>query len=186
MTKRQTKTIVLIGVNGTGKSTTARKFIKSELANGGRAIVINPDDDDWLDLPRIDIYKPNRLRDFNGVVKHVWNGIEDLTQLQKFKNGLIVFDDCRSYLDANTNTEIRRFFVRRRHRQIDILAVTHGFTETPPAFFTFANNIILFKTNDNINRRKDVLKDFDRVAEIKTNVDKQAMNNQHYFEIINY
>lgn len=184
--KRRVRLILLIGTNGTGKSHTTRKFIKSELANDGRALIVNPDADDWLDVPRIDIYKAGRLENFNGVVRHIWNGIEDLEQLQKYRNGLLVFEDCRAYLNAGVNDDIRRFLVRRRQRKIDIIVATHGFTETPPAFFTFAEYIVLFKTGDTVERRKDVIKDYQYVKKVKNVVDKEALENPHYYQIIEY
>ncbi len=67
---------------------------------------------------------------------------------------------------------------------MDVIAVGHGFTEVPPKMFTFATHFALFKTKDNIARRKNVLGDFEEMAEAQRRINQAAINNQHYFEIL--
>lgn len=152
---------VLLGTNGTGKTTTLKHIL---LASGKRCLVITPDDREWLEFPQT-LLRPGVAADFQftGIRRHIWNPKYSLRMLQYFRNGIMVFDDCRAYLTARTSDEIHQLMIRRRQRGVDIFAVGHGFTEVPPVFFTFATDFILFLTRDNIERRKTVIRDYEQV-----------------------
>ena len=109
-----------------------------------------------------------------------------LTRLEYFKKGITVFDDCRSYLEATTDLRIRQLLIRRRQREVDIFVVGHGFNEVPPVFFTFATSIILFRTTDNIARRKNCLKDYEAVLNAQAAVNEKAIANPYFFKIIRF
>ena len=185
---RQTKRILIIGTNGTGKTTFASEIVQAEIERtGGRALIVTADDSDWLRYPRINIYKENRLDEFTGAWRHIWQNKKDLEYLKFFKNGLLVFDDCRSYFDAKTDTALQSFLIRSRQRQIDILTIAHGFTKVPPAFFTYATEIVLFKTRDGIQNRKNDLGDnYESLAKWKAFVDYNAEKDKHFKKIIKY
>lgn len=157
---------VLLGTNGTGKTTTLKNILR---ASGKKCLVITPDDREWLEYPETPLRR-GVASDFQyqGIRRHIWRPKHTLGMLQYFRNGIIVFDDCRFYLRATTDQEIHGLIIRRRQRAIDIFAVGHGFTEVPPVFFTFATDFILFQTRDNISRRKDVIRNYEAVA-AKTN-----------------
>lgn len=188
MTKetRKTKLINIVGTNGTGKTTLANEFIKKEIAKGGRALIVTPDDTDWLQYPRINIYSENRIENFDGAMRHIWNDKEDLKIISRFKNGLLIFDDCRAYFSASLNEELHKLLIRRRQKQIDIIAISHGFTEIPPKFFTFSTEIIIFKTTDNIMKRRNDIKRFDDVQKMSFFVNYKAEKEPHFYTIIKY
>jgi hypothetical protein len=128
-----------------------------------------------------------KITSFSGIMRTVWE--EDLTLpvIQNyFHNGMVLFDDCRAYFTSSLDKDLHRFLIRRRQNMLDIIAVAHGFTEVPPKFFTFATEIILFKTLDNIYSRKYVLQNFDLVKRTQEKVNRIAEKNEHYFEIIKY
>jgi len=181
--KRKTKLIIIIGAPGTGKTTTTEKFLKAEK---NRTLVVTPDDKDWLHIPNI--YKLE-LNDwtFTGARRRIWANNNDLDLISdNFENGLIIFDDCRSYFKANLDETLHKFLIRRRQNQRDIIVAAHGFSEVPPKFFTFCTEIVLFNTQDNINARRDVLRNFDFVKKIQENVNKNALINPHYSDVIRY
>ena len=74
--------------------------------------------------------------------------------------------------------------IRRRQKMIDICYVGHGFTQIPPAFFTFSTHFALFKTIDNIDRRRDCIQNFDEMKAAQERVNAAALKNPHYHEII--
>ena len=79
-----------------------------------------------------------------------------------------------------------RLRIKRRQGEVDVYAVGHGFTDIPPVFFTFATDLFLFRTTDNIVRRKNVLKEYERTLEAQKRINREATKNQHYYEWIKY
>lgn len=183
--ERAAKLILLIGYNGTGKSTVLRKLIINELKKpDGRALIVTPDD---IEFPTIEFVHPNwpeRIKSYKGVRKIVYfPGLLDIIK-DNFRGGLLAFDDCRAYLGAGTEMELHNLLIRRRQKSIDIVAVGHGFTEIPPKFFTFASEIVLFKTADKIDRRKNVIKDFEYMKQQQAEVNREALKNPYHYVIL--
>ena len=182
---RRTKLIIIIGYNGTGKSTYVQKIINLQERYNKRSLIITPHDVEWLNYDFIDIEKGKETRTYTGTKKYIYKDKNTLRNLSNhYRNGLLVFDDCRAYFNSNVDNELHSLFIARRQKMIDIIAVGHGFTEIPPKFFTFASEIILFKTMDNIDKRKNVLRNFEFMKQMQTKVNKAAETNPYHSEII--
>lgn len=181
---RRAKLLIFLGFNGTGKTTALANLVYSCTKAGQRVLIITPDDIEWSTVPEIDLSDINEIRKFKTVRKAIFKEDFTLDQIKHFKNGLLIFDDCRSYLRANTDSKIHDLLIRRRQRMVDVVAVGHGFTEVPPKFFTFASEIVLFKTMDNIAKRKDVLKNFEVMSAAQERINKKALTNDYYKEVI--
>lgn len=179
---RPAESNIILGSNGTGKTTLLRSILQR---SNQRTLIVTPDDIEWTDYEAVTLDKPEDFI-FTGIRRHVFDPSKNgtLKKLEYFKKGILVFDDCRSYFPAKTPQELHQLLIRRRQREVDIFAVGHGFTEVPPVFFTFANGIFLFRTTDNIIRRKDCLKDFDKTAGAQVRVNHKAKLDPHYFEYI--
>ena len=183
--ERAAKMTIILGANGTGKTTVLNRILTQ---SNEKSLVITPDDAEWRNYPEVDLTQPDDFL-FTGIRRHIFNPAKKagtLDRIHLFKMGKLVFDDCRSYIEAATDIRIRNVLIRRRQRMVDVFAVGHGFTEVPPVFFTFATDIILFRTADNINRRKDCLKDFDTMVQAQQRVNERAKKDPHYFEIIKF
>lgn len=176
---------IILGANGTGKTTILEKIL---LSNQEKSLVITPDDAEWRRYPEVELTEPSHFL-YSGISRHIFDPAKKTGTLDKihlFKKGKLVFDDCRAYLTAATDLRIRQVLIRRRQRMVDVFAVGHGFTEVPPVFFTFATEIILFRTADEISRRKDCLKDFDNMVAAQMRVNQKAIDNPHYYEVIKF
>lgn len=180
-TARAAQLTILLGFNGTGKTTLLRHILQN---SGQRALVVTPDDAEWTDYPLTDLAKPSDFV-FSGIRRHIFDTERTLAALDKFKKGILVFDDCRAYFADHTDARVRALLIRRRQREVDVFAVGHGFTQVPPVFFTFATNYILFKTVDNIDRRKNCIQDFERVRKAQEVVNAKAVKKPHFYKIIN-
>lgn len=183
--ERAAKLTIILGTNGTGKTTLLENIL---LSSEQKALVVTPDDIEWQKYETVELNSPS---DFNytGIRRHIFNPAKKggtLDRLEYFKRGILVFDDCRAYLQSSTDDYIRQLIIRRRQRMVDVFAVGHGFNEVPPVFFTFASDIILFRTVDNVVRRKNCLKDFERMAQAQERVNKKAVRNPHCFEVIKF
>lgn len=190
--------IVVMGTNGTGKTTLVKQLVDAEREKpDSHVLIVVPDTYEWPAADWVHPKFPHRIKNYVGVRKIVYfDGLLDIIR-DNFSNGLLVFDDCRSYITAQVDTELHSLLIRRRQQAIDIVAVGHGFTEIPPKFFTFATHYALFRTRDNIKRRKNVINDFEVMAEAQQRINSRALDkskawtktgdiqhNQHYYEIL--
>ncbi len=183
MEQRAAKLTIIIGTNGTGKTTLLRHIITSGTQ---RALIVTPDAAEWLEYAENDLSTPEKVS-FTGINRHIFNPhTESLSKIGFFSRGILVFDDCRSYLRAATDERIHDILIRRRQRMIDVFAVGHGFNEIPPVFFTFCSDIFLFRTTDNIVRRKNCLKDYERMQQAQVRINTKAQKEPHYFEHIKF
>jgi len=183
---RQTKRIVIIGTNGTGKTTLLHRIVHSAAQ---KTLIITPHDMEWneTDPNGVPLYPVNELRtaadyNFTGIQKHVFDPDRTLKRLRGFTRGLLVFDDCRAYLDARTDKEIHRILISSRQNMIDEIFVAHGFTEVPPKVFTFATEYFLFRTEDNITRRKFFVLNYPLIEKMQRKVNKASVYNPHHYE----
>jgi ABC-type sugar transport system ATPase subunit len=184
-TERTAKMVVILGANGTGKTTILKNILNQ---SHDKSLVIAPDVIGWEGYPEVDL---DRADDFlgAGIRTHIFDDRKKggtLDKIEYFKKGNLVFDDCRAYFTDKTDSRIHKLIIRRRQRMVDIFAVGHGFNEVPPKFFTFATEIILFRTTDNIARRKNCLKDFNVMVKAQERVNRMAKKNPHYFEVVKF
>jgi hypothetical protein len=170
---------VILGANGTGKSTLLNEILTK---SGQRALVVTPYDVEWLQYPANELKTPADFQ-FTGIQRHIFNPYADsLARTGCFSNGALVFDDCRNYFNAATDNTIHALLIARRQRMLDVFAAGHGFTEVPPVFFTFSTDIILFRTADRIDRRKDCLRNFDLMCAAQERINQKARTNPYYYE----
>lgn len=176
---RDAQLTIVLGFNGTGKTTTLEDILKTSRR---RCLVITPHDREWVHYPHNDLKSKEDFL-WQGITRHIFDPTRTLGTLSKIKylkDCILVFDDCRAYFRASTTVEIQQLIISRRQNMIDIFAVGHGFTQVPPVFFTFASDIILFRTRDNILKRKDCLINFDQMVELQKKVNNEALTNPHY------
>lgn len=188
MTEARTpKQILVMGTNGTGKTTLVKNLVINELKKkDSHVLVVTPHDMEWNTLPDVHPKFPHRIETYVGARRIIYfNGLISIIR-DKFKNGLVVFDDCRAYFKASLDDELHSLLISRRQHMIDIIAVGHGFTEIPPKMFTFATHYALFKTNDNVDLRKNVIQDYPKMKEAQQRINMYAtQKDPHYYEIIN-
>jgi hypothetical protein len=182
MTRIIPKLTIVLGYTGTGKSTFVKeKIVQSKLKSGSRVLVITPHDIDqaWDDVPFIDLHN-KELKSFKGIRRNIADStvLEDINQ--NYRNGLIVFDDCRSYITANTLNDLHTLLISRKQRGLDICVVAHGFTEIPPKFYTFCSEFVLFQTRDSIKRIRNYLSKPELVENIQELVNFNAREDIHY------
>ena len=120
-----------------------------------------------------------------GIQRHIF-GPRTLDAVSAFKKGILVFDDCRTYLGDRTDEQIHNIMIRRRQKMIDVIAVTHSFTEMPRRFYPFTSDLFLFQTKDSINMRKGIALNVEDLKRIQAEVNAQARTNKHYYTHISY
>ena len=183
---RQTKRTLIIGAPGTGKTTLLHRILAQ---SGQKTLVITPYMNEWIETdsngeelyPELVDLKPSNLY-FTGIRRHVFRPKYTLDKLSNFRRGIIVFDDCRGYFKANLDEKIHALLLGTRQNMMDVFAVAHGFREVPPVFFTFATDYILFRTEDNLDRRASDVRCIDKVREMQELVNRRSVQNPFAYE----
>ena len=175
---------ILCGINGTGKTTLLKRILTEMAAAGNRILIVTPDPIEWQEAFPISAW--SELRTFTGMRRIVYApGV--MEHIQKlYSNGVLVFDDCRVYIRAQSNDFMQWLQIRRRQAGIDLFSVFHGLTQVPPVYFTFASNLILFYTKDNIKRRGNYVdeSDFEEIQAAKKRIEGKVATAPYYYEII--
>lgn len=178
--------MVIVGRPGTGKSTQIRKLVRAALEQKRRVLVVTPHENEWLDLPLVHPNYPQRIATYVGGRRIILREREPLEEVCRlFKHGLLVFDDCRFYIDTDTPIPfIRAMYISCRQDDRDFIAVGHGFTDVPPLFFKYATHFMVFATNDNVVKRKHDVANYQRLESVTQLVNREALQNPHTFKII--
>lgn len=143
---RDAAIIIVMGKNGTGKSTLAKKFID---AQGGRILVITMNNAPkiWRPYPIIDAADPGSYKDWESGIKqvcHIQHGKDTMDYVHKyFHNGILVLDDCKAYVPTNVDNDLglKRIMIDFRHKMLDVYFIVHGPTQVPRqvwAFYSYA------------------------------------------------
>jgi Cdc6-like AAA superfamily ATPase len=179
---------MIVGLNGTGKTTIEKELVKHFLSKNHRALIITPYSDEWTEYPKIED-TPEQLKSFRQAARIVAtpeNGDELIMSLYyNYKNGLLVLDDMRIFVDSRVSKYLENIMVDRRHRKVDVIAVAHSFETIPKAFYRYGNIIFLFKTSGKINDRKRELVNPEEFERAQVEVNQAAETNPHFFKIIN-
>ena len=177
--------ILVLGTNGTGKTTQVARLMVDTIKRGGRVLVVMPDDMEYKNIDFVDFENPKAIKTFTGIKKTIYdpeyttdNIVNHLTHC------MIVLEDCMSYYGNNLPMNLHRMLIRRRQYHINTIAVGHGFSEMPPKFFSFSTDILLFLTLDNIKSRKNDIRNYPAMLAAKRRIDAQARTDRHYFEVL--
>jgi len=156
-TIRAEKFVLIIGTNKTGKTTYLIKIIDRKLlSTNNRVLLINPNDERFIEVSKIDLNSKEILT-FTGIRRADIFDKKDFNKILNFRKGLLILDDVRRFLPSNIPEAFLRLFIDFANFNLDVICVGHGFTSIPPVFYTYAKQLILFRTTDNIKLRKNQL-----------------------------
>lgn len=181
--------IAIVGLPGTGKTTFAKKLIRNKLKRGGRVLVCTTQDD-FDKVPEIDINSPE-LTTFTGI-RRVRLVKTNIPKLERFYNGMIVFDDARVYFDPSIGLKsgkidevMNSMLISLRHRGLDIVTITHSLDQLPVAIIQFMNYLVLYNTNTSAIKRKNVMPLAEKIVSYQEHIREKAQHDMHYYRIIN-
>lgn len=150
--KRKTYLDLVVGINGTGKTTFLRKNV---VERSRKSLVVTPDEAEWRFLPTVS--SAQEIYNLQGAARLVCDGSEEqlLMVTRSFYGGALVFDDAMAYLQFGSTSPVMRYvYIRRRQYGVDIYLVAHGLRQVPVQAFTFGSHLILFATTENFSARK--------------------------------
>lgn len=175
---------ILVGINGTGKTTFIKRMLERTVTESNRALIVTPDPAEWRSVTEVSGTAITRFKGVRKIIYHP-NCMAEIQQY--YTNGILVFDDARVYIHAQSDDFMQWLQIRRRQVGVDLFCNFHGLTQVPPVFFTFATNIILFYTKDNIKRRAEYIdeQDFNEIQQAKARIAKRVAGGDKYaYEII--
>lgn len=189
METRKARQVGILGEPGCGKTTLALQLAK---ATGKKKVLII---DESLDVAAYKQYPIINAGDPKAVQQQKWmrstyDPGQDVFQNLKanFKHGVLLLDDCSNFVDFSSQSKemkaLRSIFAMRRHLDIDIIFMSHGFTLVPNFFYPFLSHLVLFKTTDSAASRKSYINNFDAVVAVKNRVDAKGQQDIHYKEIM--
>lgn len=158
------KVIIIVGGRGTGKTTYLRH--KLEMVHPKARMVYD------VAGHYTDLY-PHPMLEFE-VFK------EKTTQIER---AVVVYEEASIYFsNRGDDRMLKDLLVKSRYRNNIIFLVYHSLRMVPRYIFDLSNNIVLFKTNDNLKRietkfESDILSDM--YLRIKSH------ENFHHYEIMN-
>lgn len=194
---------VWIGANGSGKTTKLMRLaFLYAMANELKRVCFLLLDDNEEALWELSEIEREELLYFQGIKKMILESeedfvyitdlfkpvINDITGLKEFRrfNGLFICDDLGSMLKRRP-TEIIALFKRRRQPNIDFAWSFHGLrTDVPPAFYTYVNRIVLFRTSDSHEYTMEQLPENkrDEFLDVYRRVQRITETDPHYCEEI--
>jgi predicted ATPase len=186
--ERISRLVLVIGTNGTGKTTFLLKAVTAAAATR-RVLVVDFENAEraWQPFEEIDPADREAMLTFTGVRRINWAKHDDatLSLLRKYyRNGILVLDDCRTYLKASMEDELHQLLIRRRQYMLDIFVVAHSFQDVPPKFYQFSTDVVLFRITRPIDDRKRMLANPTQILAAHERIQRQAQTNPHYYEII--
>lgn len=165
MEKRERRFFLVVGSPGSGKSTYVANLVKA-YKNGNVCVFKHTSNYDDPALSFLSIKTERNWRQGAAPtqpVKFRMVGDEEsythfLNWLisgdsNKFRNGLLVVDDCTLFERDRITKQMKQLVTMRRHAgyRLDICLVYHGLTYLPIDQFTFVNTVVMFNTTDKIN-----------------------------------
>lgn len=172
---RTAKLTIILGTNGTGKTTMLRHILDS---SPQRALVVTSHVEEWTDLPENNLATPQDFL-FHDRQRHIIRRDYTIDRLHHFKQGILVLDDCKTFI-GDKNTALEELLIARRQLELDIFYIAHGFTRVPPLFWPYYTDLILFKTKDNPSSRKNALLQYDEIIAAQQRINNHS--DPHYYE----
>jgi energy-coupling factor transporter ATP-binding protein EcfA2 len=154
----------VVGGRGTGKTTFVRDIVKLS-PKQKKIVVFTFPHPSYRDLKHINPIDLERLK--SGTVFVYSSDIKELLgSLEKIKDSLIVFEDCRKYIDDNPQQEVKNICYDSKANNTDCIFLMHSLAEVPKKFFRWVDYIELFKTQEIIEDQKSRISCYQRIKPV--------------------
>lgn len=173
--KRNNHVNITVGKRGSGKTFRTKQLINNSQL---KTIIIDTfDHESYRDYKNV---APKMIDDrawISGTIRCYGYNFEDVFyQLSnKISNTLIVFEDCTKYIRDRIVEDIIRLVTDTKQKNIDIIFMYHGFGMVRPDLYRLADSITIFKTNEDVNRYRSKIPNFETVKKINDHI-QQSKN----------
>src|SRR6476469_4342001 len=170
---------LIVGRKRTGKSTYANEVAKKYAkAHPNKRVLI-------IDVNGSPAYAEHQLIDRalflrwqKGVKRFYESDHEEMFAFisERFRNGLIIFEDCTKYIKPNPSQQVKTILLDHRMWDADLFFTFHSLMRVPKFFWEMVSWVVLKKTQDEeaeilkrpIPNKKEVLAAFRRVMAAKS------------------
>jgi len=180
--KRFNKIVLELGARGTGKTTfmigdkSAKvKGLLEVYKNTGMKILI-VDTDDHPHYRHIPILSKKDFLKFKKGIARIIIDPESINDFCRFLsdsnnqwNTVIVWEDARKHSEKSICKELNRLIGNTKQQNIDMFFMYHSFGETPKDIYRKLDYIVLFKTMDSPEERKEVMSSYIKKLNIAYN-----------------
>lgn len=176
--QRKTEFNLVVGINGTGKTTWLNDNVVGKFS---KSLVVTAHDGEWSSLPIVQSAK--EIYNVSGSARVIYEGRETLENLLYFHGGALVLDDARMFMGSKTMDMVRRIYISRRQRGVDVFMSAHGLRQIPVEVFTFASWLFLFNTTENFSDRKRELlpEKYNEIVKAQAEVRKKILSGNPYY-----
>ena len=181
MQHRDAEVTIIVGRNGTGKSTFCEKLVKG-LSQRTLAVTYNGMPKIWRPYKEVDITSARAMKFKKGIRQVIAARYEESSRKNhvfrhiytNFHNGIIIWDDCRGYIDSavDNNKYFRQLILDFRHRMLDMIFVVHSPSDVPPRLWGFASTAWIGATDSLVNKSQVRTHSADRIIEVQHEVNE--------------
>jgi len=160
---------IVIGKKMQGKSTFIANMVTTVQAalQERTVIIVDNDPPAYNQFERIDDYNTlYRLLKGKGIAKfYDFNPDDEKVEetilkylRQHFRNGTLVIEDASPFVSHTASNIIKRWFTNHKNYGVDLVVTFHSLRMVPEFLRNMAHNIVLFKTQDNLDINKNELR----------------------------
>ncbi|MEO0627710.1 MAG: ATP-binding protein [Bacteroidota bacterium] len=187
---RDAQVTVIMGRNGTGKSTFLHNILKKI---GGKTLVVT-----MAGLPKI--WRQYEVIDPTNPEAWEWKkGIKQLHAayyeeetfkyiFKYFRGGAIVFDDCKDYIPERVSQIpwLKRLLINYRHKEVDLYFVAHSPSDVPKQVWQYSYDTFVGATSALFNKSQVPLGHADEIIKAQHAVNaefrkRKAKNNASHY-----
>lgn len=177
---RTNKVILLCGTRGTGKTDYLKNMLFKVKDVFPKVLVVDTFDSDvWRNLETHDhpervnhpvpVIPLEKLSSWKNGVARIFSSDTDvmMDKIQRdLKNTFIIFEDATKYIGSKLTTDVRKFVLDSKQKNLDLVFVFHSLMAIPPELIRISDILILFKTNDaKLPAKYDSWPDIDKIRD---------------------
>jgi hypothetical protein len=181
MNYRDPEFAILIGTNGTGKSTLAKSF-----ANYRERCLFVPSSENDNTFDEYPILAPGEsLEDFRGERRTYFSSEDSFKNFvdAQVRECLIVLDDVKNYIPNRgpvLNKSLEILLRNRRHLMNDVVLIVHHPKDLHPDLLKFDPTLILFRTTGAYSPSLATKLDYDALLQINQKVEAGCKKNKYH------
>ncbi len=163
---------LVIGKPGTGKTTITLEIAKALQQETGRKIIIF-DTDYHPSYTAVKDISFTKLKTWKGSIGKVVHGDVDAfcRRVMKYqRDAFIIFEDASKYIEPNLTNAVKRFVINYRKGNFDVAFMFHYLGDVPPRLCKMYNQILLFKTEDDLTVKQPKFSNWHNISRVALRV----------------